>query len=114
LPVVHHAEVGPLRFCLATLLATACTNVRSQRGCQRYREYDWRKMLENPIIPKSGVVRVAELRGFGMQIRPEAWKQAKHDRGRFGHGISGRCWRLAKRRRRRFRMKPPPQGTAGA
>ena len=30
-------------------------------------------MLNNPILPNGGAVRVPELPGFGMEIKPEAW-----------------------------------------
>ena len=42
-----------------------------------YWERDWPAMLENPVIPKNGVVRVPELPGFGMQVKPEVWKHPK-------------------------------------
>ena len=30
-------------------------------------------MLENPIAPEEGSIRVPEASGFGMRIKPEAW-----------------------------------------
>jgi len=30
-------------------------------------------MLSNPLVPKDGAVRVPELPGFGMEIKPEVW-----------------------------------------
>jgi galactonate dehydratase len=77
LPIVPHTAAGPLLFYASTHLTTACTNVWIQESCQRYWEHDWPEMLENPIIPKNGVVRVPELPGFGMQVKPEVWKHPK-------------------------------------
>jgi L-alanine-DL-glutamate epimerase-like enolase superfamily enzyme len=30
-------------------------------------------MLENPIAPEGGFIRVPEESGFGMRIKPEVW-----------------------------------------
>jgi hypothetical protein len=32
-------------------------------------------MLNNPLVSKGGVVRVPELLGFGMEIKPEVWSR---------------------------------------
>jgi galactonate dehydratase len=77
LPIVPHTAAGPLLFYASTQLTTACTNVWIQESCQRYWEHDWPEMLENPLIPQNGVVRVPELPGFGMQVKPDVWKHPK-------------------------------------
>ena len=74
LPVAPHTAAGPLLFYASTHLATASTNLWIQESCQRYYESDWPKMLENPLTPSDGAVRVPELPGFGMEIKPEVWK----------------------------------------
>ncbi len=73
LPIAPHTAAGPLLFYASTHLTTVSTNVWIQESCQRYYEHDWPAMLENPIVPKNGVVQVPELPGFGMRIKPEVW-----------------------------------------
>lgn len=73
LPVAPHTAGGPLLFYASTHLTTAATNVWIQESCQRFYERDWPAMLENPIVPRDGMVEAPELPGFGMQIKPEAW-----------------------------------------
>lgn len=73
LPIAPHTAGGPLLFYASTHLTTASTNVAIQESVQRYYEIDWPAMLENPIVPKDGVVTAPDLPGFGMQIKPEVW-----------------------------------------
>ena len=40
-----------------------------QERCQRFYEHDWPAMLENPIAPEGGFIRVPEESGFGMRIK---------------------------------------------
>jgi hypothetical protein len=30
-------------------------------------------MLNNPLLPKGGALRIPELPGFGMEVKPEVW-----------------------------------------
>lgn len=69
-----HTAGGPLLFYATTHLTTAITNLAIQESCQRFYEYDWPAMLENPITPSDGCVVAPELPGFGMVIKPEVWK----------------------------------------
>jgi L-alanine-DL-glutamate epimerase-like enolase superfamily enzyme len=73
LPLAPHTAGGPLLFYASTHLATVATNLWVMESVQRYYEADWPKMIENPIVPKDGFVRVPELPGFGMEIKPEVW-----------------------------------------
>ncbi len=73
LPVAPHTAGGPLLFYASTHLATALTNLAIQESCQVFYESTWPTMLSNPLVPKDGTVRVPELPGFGMEIKPEVW-----------------------------------------
>jgi galactonate dehydratase len=73
LPFAPHTAGGPLLFYAATHLTTASTNVWIQESCQRFYEHDWPAMLENPITPENGAIRVPEGPGFGMKVKPECW-----------------------------------------
>ena len=73
LPIAPHTAGGPLLFYASTHLATACTNLWIMESVQRFYESDWQKMISNPIVPADGFVRVPELPGFGMEIKPEVW-----------------------------------------
>jgi L-alanine-DL-glutamate epimerase-like enolase superfamily enzyme len=73
LPIAPHTAGGPLLFYASTHLSTASPNLWIQESCQRFYERDWPAMLENPIAPESGFIRVPEQSGFGMRIKPEAW-----------------------------------------
>jgi len=73
LPVAPHTAGGPLLFYASTHLSTALTNLAIQESCQVFYESTWPAMLTNPLIPKDGAVRVPELPGFGMEIKPEVW-----------------------------------------
>ena len=73
LPVAPHTAGGPLLFYASAHLATALTNLAIQESCQVFYESTWPTMLSNPLVPKDGAVRVPELPGFGMEIKPEVW-----------------------------------------
>ncbi len=73
LPVAPHTAGGPLLFYASTHLSTAVTNLAIQESCQVFYESTWPAMLANPIMPKDGFVRVPELPGLGMEIKPEVW-----------------------------------------
>jgi len=73
LPVAPHTAGGPLLFYASTHLSTAITNLAIQESCQVFYESTWPTMLNNPMMPKGGAVRVPELPGFGMEIKPEVW-----------------------------------------
>jgi galactonate dehydratase len=73
LPVAPHTAGGPLLFYASTHLSTAITNLAIQESCQVFYESTWPTMLNNPMLPKGGAVRVPELPGFGMEIKPEVW-----------------------------------------
>jgi L-alanine-DL-glutamate epimerase-like enolase superfamily enzyme len=73
LPVAPHTAGGPLLFYASTHLSTALTNLAIQESCQVFYEATWPAMLANPLVPKGGAVRVPELPGFGMEIKPEVW-----------------------------------------
>jgi len=73
LPVAPHTAGGPLLFYASTHLSTALTNLAIQESCQVFYESTWPAMLSNPLVPKDGAVRVPELPGFGMEIKPEVW-----------------------------------------
>jgi len=73
LPVAPHTAGGPLLFYASTHLATALTNLAIQESCQVFYESTWPTMLSNPLVPKDGAVRVPDLPGFGMEIKPEVW-----------------------------------------
>ncbi|MEO7145087.1 MAG: mandelate racemase/muconate lactonizing enzyme family protein, partial [Bryobacteraceae bacterium] len=77
LPIAPHTAGGPLLFYSATHLTTASTNVWIQESCQRFYEWDWPKMLVDPIAPKDGFIEVPESPGFGMEIQPAAWNHPK-------------------------------------
>jgi galactonate dehydratase len=64
---------GSLLFYATTHVTTASPNVWIQESCQRFYERDWPAMLESPIAPETGFIRVPEESGFGMRIKPEAW-----------------------------------------
>ncbi len=92
LPIAPHTAGGPLLFYATTHLSTASPNVWIQESCQRFYEHDWPAMLENPIAPEGGFIRVPEESGFGMRIKPEAWnhpaavRQVSGARARAGRG----------------------------
>jgi galactonate dehydratase len=73
LHIAPHTAGGPLLFYSATHLTTASPNVWIQESCQRFYERDWPAMLDNPIAPEDGYIRVPDGPGFGMQIKPAAW-----------------------------------------
>jgi len=73
LPVAPHTAGGPLLFYASTHLSTALTNLAIQESCQVFYESTCPTMLDNPFVPKGGAVRVPELAGFGMEIKPEVW-----------------------------------------
>ena len=73
LPVAPHTAGGPLLFYASTHLSTALTNLAIQESCQVFYEATWPTMLNNPLVPKGGAVRVPDLPGFGMEIKPEVW-----------------------------------------
>jgi L-alanine-DL-glutamate epimerase-like enolase superfamily enzyme len=73
LPVAPHTAGGPLLFYASTHLSTALTNLAIQESCQVFYESTWPTMLSNPLVPKDGAMRVPELPGFGMEIKPEVW-----------------------------------------
>jgi L-alanine-DL-glutamate epimerase-like enolase superfamily enzyme len=73
LPVARHTAGGPLLFYASTHLSTALTNLAIQESCQVFYESTWPTMLNNPLVPKGGAVRVPELPGFGMEIKPKVW-----------------------------------------
>ena len=73
LPVAPHTAGGPLLFYASTHLSTALTNLAIQESCQVFYEATWPAVLNNPLSPKEGAVRVPELPGFGMEIKPEVW-----------------------------------------
>ena len=73
LPAAPHTAGGPLLFYASTHLSTALTNLAIQESCQVFYEATWPAMLNNPLVPKGGAVRVPELPGFGMEIKPEVW-----------------------------------------
>jgi L-alanine-DL-glutamate epimerase-like enolase superfamily enzyme len=73
LPVAPHTAGGPLLFFASTHLSTAVTNLAIQESVQLFYETTWPTMLNNPIVPKAGVIRAPELPGFGMDIKPEVW-----------------------------------------
>jgi L-alanine-DL-glutamate epimerase-like enolase superfamily enzyme len=73
LPVAPHTAGGPLLFYASTHLSTAITNLAIQESCQVFYESTWPTMLNNPMMPQGGAVRVPELPGFGMEIKPEVW-----------------------------------------
>jgi L-alanine-DL-glutamate epimerase-like enolase superfamily enzyme len=73
LPLAPHTAGGPLLFYASAHLATVSTNLWILESVQRFYESDWPKMLLNPIVPEDGFVRVPELPGFGMEIKPEVW-----------------------------------------
>ncbi len=74
LPLAPHTAGGPLLFYASTHLSTVATNLWIMESVQRYYESDWPKMIQNPIVPEAGFVRVPELPGFGMDIKPEVWR----------------------------------------
>jgi L-alanine-DL-glutamate epimerase-like enolase superfamily enzyme len=74
LPVAPHTAGGPLLFYASTHLTTALTNVAIQESCQVFYEATWPAMLQNPLVPRNGVVRAPELPGLGMEIKPEVWR----------------------------------------
>jgi len=73
LPVAPHTAGGPLLFYATTHLSTAITNLAIQESCQVFYEATWPAMLENPLVPHNGCVRVPELPGLGMEIKPDIW-----------------------------------------
>jgi len=77
LPIAPHTAGGPLLFYATTHLSTAEPNVWIQESCQVFYEHDWPLMLENPIAPEDGHIRMTEEPGFGMKIKPEVWNHAK-------------------------------------
>ncbi len=85
LPIAPHTAGGPLLFYATTHLTTASPNVWIQESCQRFYERDWPAMLENPIAPESGFIRVPEESGFGMRIKPEVWNHPAAIRQVSGH-----------------------------
>jgi galactonate dehydratase len=87
LPIAPHTAGGPLLFYASTHLTTASPNVWIQESCQRFYERDWPAMLENPIAPSGGTIRVPEEPGFGMRIKTEAWNHPAAVRQRSGHSL---------------------------
>ncbi len=73
LPVAPHTAGGPLLFYASTHLATALTNLAIQESCQVFYEATWPAMLEQPLVPRNGVIRAPETPGLGMEIKPEVW-----------------------------------------
>ncbi|MGO9271370.1 MAG: mandelate racemase/muconate lactonizing enzyme family protein [Terriglobia bacterium] len=73
LPVAPHTAGGPLLFYATTHLATAITNLAIQESCQVFYESTWPTMLNHPLVPENGCVRVPELPGLGMEVKPETW-----------------------------------------
>jgi galactonate dehydratase len=73
LPFAPHTAGGPLLFYASTHLSTAATNCWIQESCQRFYEWDWPKMLVNPLAPKEGRISAPEAPGFGMEVKPEVW-----------------------------------------
>jgi len=73
LPVAPHTAGGPLLFYATTHLSTAITNLAIQESCQVFYESTWPTMLNHPIVPKDGCIRVPELPGLGMEVKPEVW-----------------------------------------
>jgi L-alanine-DL-glutamate epimerase-like enolase superfamily enzyme len=86
LPIAPHTAGGPLLFYATTHLSTASPNVWIQESCQRFYEHDWPAMLEKPIAPEGGFIRVPEESGFGMRIKPEAWNHPAAIRQVSGRG----------------------------
>jgi L-alanine-DL-glutamate epimerase-like enolase superfamily enzyme len=86
LPIAPHTAGGPLLFYATTHLTTASPNVWIQESCQRFYERDWPAMLENPIAPEGGFIRVPEESGFGMRIKPEVWNHPAAVRQVSGRG----------------------------
>ena len=74
LPAAPHTAGGPLLFYATTHLSTAITNLAIQESCQVFYESTWPTMLENPLVPRNGSVRVPELPGLGMEIKPQVWR----------------------------------------
>lgn len=85
LPIAPHTAGGPLLFYASTHLTTASPNVWIQESCQRFYERDWPAMLEDPIAPSEGRIRVPEEPGFGMKIKADAWNHPAAVRQRSGH-----------------------------
>ena len=73
LPVAPHTAGGPLLFYASTHLSTTLTNLAIQESVQVFYENTWPAMLENPLVPREGKIRVPELPGLGMQVKPEVW-----------------------------------------
>ncbi len=74
LPFAPHTAGGPLLFYASTHLSTASPNCAIQESCQRFYESDWPKLLNNPLAPTNGTITAPEAPGFGMEIKPEAWR----------------------------------------
>lgn len=74
LPAAPHTAGGPLLFYATTHLSTAITNLAIQESCQVFYESTWPTMIENPLVPRNGSVRVPELPGLGMEIKPQVWR----------------------------------------
>jgi hypothetical protein len=49
------------------------TNLAVRQSCPVFYESTWPAMLNNPLLPKGGALRVRELLGFGLEIKPEVW-----------------------------------------
>ncbi len=77
LPVAPHTAGGPLLFYASTHVTTASPNVWIQESCQRFYEWDWPKMLDNPLAPAGGSIAAPDAPGFGMEIKREAWEHPK-------------------------------------
>jgi galactonate dehydratase len=88
LPIAPHTAGGPLLFYASTHLTTASPNVWIQESCQRFYERDWPMMLESPIAPREGHIRVPEEPGFGMKIKKEAWSHPAAVRQVSGRALS--------------------------
>jgi L-alanine-DL-glutamate epimerase-like enolase superfamily enzyme len=73
LAIAPHTVGGPLLFYVSIHLSTASPSVWIRESCRWHYERDWPAMLENPIAPEGGFIRVPEEGGFGMRIEPEAW-----------------------------------------
>ena len=77
LPIAPHTAGGPLLFYATSHLSTAEPNVWIQESVQVFYEHDWPLMLENPIAPHDGHIRITDDPGFGMKIKPEVWNHPK-------------------------------------
>ena len=82
LPVAPHTAGGPLLFYATTHLATALTNLAIQESCQVFYETTWPTMLDNPLIPKNGAVRVPSCRAWEWRSSPKCGRTPRPSHGR--------------------------------